>query len=157
MRHFSVTLLQWALINWAYRTFFIHFTTVGASGRVWAHLGVCGRVWAHISGSHYISWFVMFCTRIMFYKERSKVMYSCQFWFLYSRSLICTLLFVQSFLKLKFRFSRSFKEFFFINMFIRKNLHYIYSLLKTGNITNYNRIIIRRIKCIFSYILAIFL
>ena len=96
-------------------------------------------------------------TRIMFYKERSKVMYSCQFWFLYSRSLICTLLFVQSFLKLKFRFSRSFKEFFFINMFIRKNLHYIYSLLKTGNITNYNRIIIRRIKCIFSYILAIFL
>ena len=70
-------------------------------------------------------------TRIMFYKERSKVMYSCQFWFLYSRSLICTLLFVQSFLKLKFRFSRSFKEFFFINMFIRKNLHYIYSLLKT--------------------------
>ena len=43
-------------------------------------------------------------TRNLFYKERSKVMSSPYFWRLYSRSLICTIFFVQSFLILKWPF-----------------------------------------------------
>ena len=49
-------------------------------------------------------------TLSLFYKERSKIMYSPHFWILYSCSLIFTELFVQSFLILKSIFHVFFKK-----------------------------------------------
>ena len=66
-------------------------------------------------------------TLSLFYKERSKIMYSHQFWVLYSRSLIWTLVFVQSFLISKSLNSRNFKvkkillRYLLVNMFSRGN------------------------------------
>ena len=54
--------------------------------------------------------FTSVCTRSLFYKERSKIMYSPHFWILYSCSLIFTELFVQSFLILKSIFHVFFKK-----------------------------------------------
>ena len=68
-----------------------------------------------------------FDTLSLFYKERSKIMYSHQFWVLYSRSLIWTLVFVQSFLISKSLNSRNFKvkkillRYLLVNMFSRGN------------------------------------
>ena len=69
----------------------------------------------------------LWATLSLFYKERSKIMYSHQFWVLYSRSLIWTLVFVQSFLISKSLNSRNFKvkkillRYLLVNMFSRGN------------------------------------